>query len=279
MASHHTTAEPIEVSPTDPRVTAVLARDAAGTASIAGRIDSAVARLKDDADADAGGRGPARAWIDDAEAARAVLFRHGGCSLHAETAAALDVVARALPGPDERGGHDLWIAAVSGWIRDRLAQTHPVTFDEPCLHFDVTPDELDRSAADPGLPSLTGDHAELATEHNPYISDVELMRQLIESAPSVYVPGPGGSPVSWALVKDDGQMGAMFTLPEARRKGYARIITATLADRLLRAGRRAFLYTIAANAPAQALARAVGFRCRRHCSWTAFGDPDRSAAG
>lgn len=60
---------------------------------------------------------------------------------------------------------------------------------------------------------------------------VGLIRNMIANFPSCCVLDAEGKPVSWILTYPYCAIGMLYTLPEHRRKGYAKILVSSLAKR------------------------------------------------
>ena len=59
-----------------------------------------------------------------------------------------------------------------------------------------------------------------------------IVTNLISNFPSCCITDGQGQPLSWILVYDYCALGLLYTLPEHRGKGYAKVLVSTLAKRL-----------------------------------------------
>ncbi len=80
----------------------------------------------------------------------------------------------------------------------------------------------------------------------------------ITSRPSsaVYVDG---KPVAWTLLHGDFSMGAMFVLPEYRRRGYAYLASAALIEKVLACNMTPYIQVVYDNYASLGLAERLGF--------------------
>lgn len=60
---------------------------------------------------------------------------------------------------------------------------------------------------------------------------VRMIRNMIANFPSCCVLDAEGKPVSWILTYASCAIGMLYTLPEHRGKGYAKILVSSLAER------------------------------------------------
>lgn len=252
----------VRVEPGEPRVAALLAREPLGTVAIAGEIVEAAAhgeRLE--------------VWLDDGDRPEGLLTCGRWVRLYASGRAALERLVPAIPERSRFGEQqgELGFAAVPAWIHDLVVARWQRTWHHPCwLYCLERPADLRAEADGHDVRPLGPEHADLVNRH------WDLGEGDAESAAYVrerLVRGPGaavfddGRPVSWSLTHGDGQMGFMFTLPEARGRGHAMAVTAALSREIIARGRVPYLFTFHHNAPAQRLAEAAGFRRQGDFRW------------
>lgn len=60
---------------------------------------------------------------------------------------------------------------------------------------------------------------------------IRLIQNMVANFPSCCVLDTEGKPVSWILTYASCAMGMLYTLPEHRRKGYAKVLVSTMAKR------------------------------------------------
>ncbi|XP_053731100.1 glycine N-acyltransferase-like protein 3 [Synchiropus splendidus] len=84
------------------------------------------------------------------------------------------------------------------------------------------------------LASLTESHIQLVNQTWKFSEGMAetMIRNMIRNFPSKCVLDERGQPVSWILTYNSSAMGMLYTLPEHRGKGYAKILISTMARSL-----------------------------------------------
>uniref|UniRef100_A0A672JJ16 Glycine N-acyltransferase-like protein n=1 Tax=Salarias fasciatus TaxID=181472 RepID=A0A672JJ16_SALFA len=85
------------------------------------------------------------------------------------------------------------------------------------------------------------------------------IRHLISNFPSCCIMDEHGQPVSWILVYDYGAMGILYTLPEHRGKGYAKVLISTMAKKLLAESHPVYCFIEEENSLSYKLFKNLGF--------------------
>lgn len=85
------------------------------------------------------------------------------------------------------------------------------------------------------------------------------IREMIMNYPSCCVLDSEGRPVSWILTYTSGAMGMLYTMPEYRRKGYAKALVATLAKKLHSEGYPVFCFIELKNQASYRVFSSLGF--------------------
>ncbi|XP_072247343.1 glycine N-acyltransferase-like protein 3 [Leuresthes tenuis] len=86
-----------------------------------------------------------------------------------------------------------------------------------------------------------------------------MIRNMIANFPSCCVLGADGKPVSWILTYASCAMGMLYTLPEHRGKGYAKVLISTMSKRLQAQGYPVFCFIEEENSVSYQLFRNMGF--------------------
>ncbi|XP_041645664.1 glycine N-acyltransferase-like protein 3 [Cheilinus undulatus] len=105
-------------------------------------------------------------------------------------------------------------------------------------------------------------HAELVNKHWKFGGDKKGFRNitnLISNFPSSCITDDQGQPVSWILVYDYCAMGILYTLPEHRGKGYAKVLICSLAKRLHAEGYPVYCFIEEDNTLSHRLFKNLGF--------------------
>uniref|UniRef100_A0A667YQ34 Glycine N-acyltransferase-like protein n=1 Tax=Myripristis murdjan TaxID=586833 RepID=A0A667YQ34_9TELE len=112
------------------------------------------------------------------------------------------------------------------------------------------------------ISSLNDSHVELVNSTWKYGGD-EVghwnIKNYISNFPSCCITDDQGQPVSWILVYNDCAMGILYTLPEHRRKGYAKIVVSTLARKLHAEGYPVYCFIDEDNEVSYRLFKKMGF--------------------
>ncbi|XP_040906419.1 glycine N-acyltransferase-like protein 3 [Toxotes jaculatrix] len=85
------------------------------------------------------------------------------------------------------------------------------------------------------------------------------IKNLISNFPSCCITNGQGQPVSWILVYDYCAMGILYTLPEHRGKGYAKVLVSTMAKRLHDEGYPVYCFIEEDNLVSYRLFKSLGF--------------------
>lgn len=85
------------------------------------------------------------------------------------------------------------------------------------------------------------------------------IRYLISNFPSCCIMDEHGQPVSWILVYNYGALGILYTLPEHRGKGYAKVLISTMAKKLFAESHPVYCFIEEDNSLSYKLFTSLGF--------------------
>lgn len=85
------------------------------------------------------------------------------------------------------------------------------------------------------------------------------VKNLIANFPSCCISDENGQPVSWILLYDYCAMGLLYTMPEHRGKGHAKVLISTMAKRLRAHGFPVYCFVEEGNALSYKLFTKMGF--------------------
>ncbi|XP_034537123.1 glycine N-acyltransferase-like protein 3 isoform X2 [Notolabrus celidotus] len=88
---------------------------------------------------------------------------------------------------------------------------------------------------------------------------VRMIQNMVTHFPSCCVLDAEGQPVAWLLVYSNCAMGMLYTLPEHRGKGYAKVLICTMAKRLHAEGYPMYCFIEEENALSYKLFTSLGF--------------------
>uniref|UniRef100_UPI0037E82805 glycine N-acyltransferase-like n=1 Tax=Semicossyphus pulcher TaxID=241346 RepID=UPI0037E82805 len=112
------------------------------------------------------------------------------------------------------------------------------------------------------LSSLDESHIGLVNQMWKFGNDdrnVGMLRDMITHFPSCCVLDAEAKPVAWILVYSKCAMGVLYTLPEHRGKGYAKVLISTMSKRLHAEGYPVFCFIEEENTASYELFRSLGF--------------------
>nr|XP_046258032.1 glycine N-acyltransferase-like protein 3 [Scatophagus argus] len=88
---------------------------------------------------------------------------------------------------------------------------------------------------------------------------VRMIRNMLANFPSCCVLDTEAKPVSWILTYSSCAMGMLYTLPEHRGKGYAKVLVSTMAKRLHAEGYPVYCFIEEDNVVSYRLFKSLGF--------------------
>ena len=146
---------------------------------------------------------------------------------------------------------------------------YPIKWDEFCHLYYLEEKDLNTSLLAHTVDSLTERDVELVYEHYTYKSEdnIGYIRDCIMSRPTSVVRDPQGNAVSWAVIREDGSMGIMYTLKEHRGKGYALSVSVDLAKKAFNLGLTPYVHIVKGNTPSVKLAESLGFKYYGDVVW------------
>lgn len=231
---------PHQIHPDDPRCAELLSRDRVGNLTIAGELEHAEPE-------------EVQVYLDDDRDPRGVLVEGSQwVKLYAPDEATLE---RLLPAVEQR--QVVRFGGVAAETAAQIARTHEVLSEHPAYLYYLREQDLPAELPAHEVAPLRPEHAALVNEQWSYGDAEAYVRWRITAAPSAAIY-EDQQPVSWALTQYDGQMALMYTVPEARRKGYGMSVTLALARMMLDRGAVPFLYIEHDNEAAQQHVRRMG---------------------
>ncbi|KAK1170952.1 glycine N-acyltransferase-like protein 3 [Acipenser oxyrinchus oxyrinchus] len=118
------------------------------------------------------------------------------------------------------------------------------------------------SDASPRLSSLDESHAELVNKTWSF-GGTEIsyrsVKNYIQNFPNFCILDESGSPVAWILLYQHCALGLLYTLPECRRKGFARVLVTVMSKHLLSQGYPVYCFIEEGNEISYRLFQSLGF--------------------
>ncbi len=148
---------------------------------------------------------------------------------------------------------------------------HQIVWDELCHLFYLDPKEYIKPTLDHEVCSLSVQDADIVNEYYTYKEEgsLQYIQECIANRPSSVIRDAEGKPLSWALIREDGSMGVMYTLKEHRSKGYALSVSHDLASKAVNLGLTPFVHIVKGNTASVNLAKSIGFK--HYCDVMWFG--------
>ncbi|MBN3309266.1 GLYL3 protein, partial [Amia calva] len=123
-------------------------------------------------------------------------------------------------------------------------------------------DDLDERTTELSLSQLCPCHAELVNKNWKYGGDRNSYNSVvsyISHHPSFCLLDESGKPVSWVLLYRHSALGLLYTLPEHRRKGYAKLLVKVMSKHLLSQGYPVYCFIEEENKISYQLFSSLGF--------------------
>ncbi len=168
----------------------------------------------------------------------------------------------ALLDPTER-----YFAVLEDWMVPAVLQDRPVVWHLVGRRF-VLPDTAALPPPHPAATPLDPSDADQVHHLSEYrdLAPADYIRRRIERGPSTGITLDGRL-VAWGLTHDDGALGMIHVLPEARRRGLGAAILTTLAHLVCERGRLPYSHIEDDNAASVAIHLRAGFEAGETVRW------------
>ncbi|RKD32571.1 GNAT family N-acetyltransferase [Thermohalobacter berrensis] len=149
-----------------------------------------------------------------------------------------------------------------------------IEWEEHCFLYYLDEKNIDTSRIKHDVKELKLEDAEIVNKYYTYKSEhsLEYIKRCIEERPTSAIYDENGNPISWAVVREDGSMGIMYTKKEHRGKGLALSITLDLAKKVIQSNFIPYVHIVVDNTPSLALVESAGFKKYGEVVW--FGVKD-----
>lgn len=178
-----------------------------------------------------------------------------------------DVALELLKGLEK--GKETGFSGVLKKYYDMLKELRNIKWEEHCYLYYLDAKALDTSRIKHEVGPLRLEDAEIVNEFYTYKSDdsLEYIKECIRERPSSAVYDEKGNPISWAVVREDGSMGIMYTRKEHRGKGLAISVTIDLAKKVIDDDWIPYVHIVTDNKPSIKLAESIGFKRYGEITW------------
>jgi pterin-4a-carbinolamine dehydratase len=119
------------------------------------------------------------------------------------------------------------------------------------------------------LESLEEEDLETVNEYYTYKSEdsFEYLKDCITKFPSSKIKDESGRLISWALMREDGSLGVMYTKKDYRNKGYALKISKDLISKAVKINHQPYVHIVVDNYPSRKLAEVLGMIYYEDVMW------------
>ncbi|WP_202708059.1 GNAT family N-acetyltransferase [Sporosalibacterium faouarense] len=154
---------------------------------------------------------------------------------------------------------------------DMIKESKKIEWEEPCYLFYMNKEDLDTSKLQHEVKSLRLEDVEIVNEFYTYKDEesFEYIKQCIIQRETSAIFDDKGNPISWALVREDGTMGIMYTKKEYRGRGLAASVSIDLAKKVINNNGTPFVHIVTNNDASISLAKSIGFK--KYCEVMWFG--------
>lgn len=144
-----------------------------------------------------------------------------------------------------------------------------IVWEEHCWLYYMPKKEIDKSMIKHKVESLKLEDAEEVNKYYTYKSEesLEYIKDCIKNRDTSAIYKEDGELVSWAVVREDGSMGIMYTKEEYRKQGLALSISLDLANKVLKNGDVPYVHIEESNKASMALAKTLGFVRDKRVVW------------
>lgn len=139
---------------------------------------------------------------------------------------------------------------------------YEVEWKEHCCLYYIPEEKYDYfKNLDVSLDSLKEADLNIVNDYYTYKDEGSYLylKTCIEKNPSSVIRDESGSPISWAMMREDGSLGVMYTLKEHRKKGHALTISNDLIKKVINYGFQPYAHIIVENTPSRSMSEKAGF--------------------
>lgn len=110
------------------------------------------------------------------------------------------------------------------------------------------------------LDSLTAEDLGVVYDYYAYKDEdgPDYLLACIRKGPSSVIRNDEGQPISWALMREDGSLGVMYTLEDKRKQGLAKEVAKDLIKKVVALGCDPYVHIVVGNTASRQLAQSLG---------------------
>ncbi|XP_067845181.1 glycine N-acyltransferase-like protein 3 isoform X2 [Heptranchias perlo] len=161
------------------------------------------------------------------------------------------------------------VAACKKFTVNFSTRCYAMILEDPKDLLDVTSERADLASR---ISHLDLSHAEIVNRNWKFGGDdnsLGIVKSLIANFPNCCILDETGNPISWLLSYKYSAMGLLYTLPEHRRKGYAKLLVTTMVKTLQKLGYPIYCFIEVENDTSYQLFEKLGFKeaCGIRYAW------------
>jgi hypothetical protein len=149
---------------------------------------------------------------------------------------------------------------IAGKVKESL-KGYGLEWEERCCLYYLPEEKYEQfTCSESALGNIKITDIDIVDEYYTYKGEGsrEYLKINIENNPSSVLRNESGSPLSWAMMKEDGSMGVMYTLKEHRKKGYAVTVSKDLIKKIIDFGFQPYVHIVVENTASRKLAESLG---------------------
>ncbi|MBS4535305.1 GNAT family N-acetyltransferase [Clostridium sp. D2Q-14] len=208
-------------------------------------------------------------FVDDVDNINGVLLKSGNWYL---VYSPEDKIAKKLI--NNLKGNKLNFAGVPIEYYNFIKESKEIDWEEICHLYYIDSNEFELLKPNHKVSNLRMKDAEIVNEFYTYKSEnsIDYIKNCIAERKTSCIFDKNGKPLSWAVIREDGSMGIMYTRKEYRNKGLAISVTLDLINKVINNGDTPFVHIVHGNTPSVRLAEYIGFKKHGDIAW--FGTKD-----
>lgn len=152
---------------------------------------------------------------------------------------------------------------------DIVKEKNEIDWEESCYLYYLNKEDFDNSPIKHVVKSLRLKDAETVYNYYTYKDEdpIDYIKECIINRPSAAVFDENENPISWAVTREDGSMGIMYTKKEHRGKGLAKSVSKHLAKLHLDNNDIPYVHILFGNENSVNLAESIGFKKFDKVKW------------
>lgn len=207
--------------------------------------------------------------VDDIDNPNGMIFRNGYWNVVYSDD---DIISKKLLNSLKKG--ERGFAGVLIKYYDMMKHNKNIDWDEICHLYYIDEDNFKIPNIKHNVESLRLEDAETVNKYYTYKDEnsLEYIKKCILERETSCIFDEFGRPISWAVIREDGSMGIMYTKKEHRGKGLAISVTWDLIRKVRDNGDIPYVHIVHGNEASVKLAESIGFKKYGDIAW--FGIKD-----